>query len=85
MYIEVFQLSHTHTHTHTHTHGLPRWLRGKNPPANAGNTRDVGLIPRSGRYSRIANDNLLQYYCLENPMDRGTWLATVNEVAKCRT
>ena len=42
----------------------------KNPPANAGDARDLGLVPRSGRPSGIENGNPLQYSCLENPMDR---------------
>ena len=41
--------------------------------ANAGDVRDLGLIPRSGRAPGEGNDNPLQYSCLENPMDRGTW------------
>ena len=43
----------------------------KNLPANAGEARDVGLIPGSGRYPREGNGNPFQYFCLENPMDRG--------------
>ena len=42
----------------------------KNPPANAGDTRDAGLIPGLGRSPGEGNGNLLQYSCLENPMDR---------------
>ena len=42
----------------------------KNPPANAGDTGDVGLIPGSGRFPREENSNPLQYSCLENSMDR---------------
>ena len=42
----------------------------KNAPTNAG---DTGMIPGSGICPREGNDNLLQYSCLENPMDRGTW------------
>ena len=45
----------------------------KNPPANAGDTRDVGLIPESGRFPGGGNGNLLQYSCLENSMDRRVW------------
>ena len=44
----------------------------KNPPANAGDARDMGLIPGSGRSPRGGNGHPLQY-CLENPMDRGAW------------
>ena len=51
----------------------------KNPPANAG---EVGSIPRSGRSSGGGHGNPLQYSCLENPMDRGAWWATVHGVAK---
>ena len=52
----------------------------KNPPANAGDVRDAGLIPGLGRSSGIGNGNSLQYSCLENPMDRGAWRATVHGV-----
>ena len=54
----------------------------KNPPANTGDARDVGLIPRSRRSSGEGNGNPLQYSCLENPMGRGVWWATVCGVAK---
>ena len=47
----------------------------KNPLANAGDIRDAGSIPRSGRSPGEGNSNPLQYSCLENPMDRGTWQA----------
>ena len=51
----------------------------KNPLVNAG---DMNLIPGSGRSPREKNGHPLQYSCLENPMDRGAWLATVHGVAK---
>ena len=54
----------------------------KNLPANAGETRDVGLIPGLGRSPGEVNGNSLQYSCLENSMDRGAWWATVHRVAK---
>ena len=54
----------------------------KNPPANAGGIRDVGLIPGSGRCPGGGHGNLLQYSCLENPMDSGAWWATVRGVIK---
>ena len=57
----------------------------KNPPANAGDIRDTGSIPGSGRSPGGGHSNLPQYSCLENPMDRGTWRATVHRVAKSRT
>ena len=50
--------------------------------ANAGDIRDVGLIPRLGRCPGGGHGNPLQYSCLENSMDRGTWWAAVYEVAK---
>ena len=43
---------------------------------------DLGLIPGSGRYPEDGNGYLLQYSCLENPMDRGTWQAIVNGVTR---
>ena len=46
------------------------------------NVRDVGSIPGSGSSPGEGNGNPLQYLCLENPMDRGAWWATVREVAK---
>ena len=51
----------------------------KNPPANTG---DADSIPGSGRSPGEGNGNPLQYSCLENPMDRGAWQATVHETAK---
>ena len=48
---------------------MTQWL--KNPPAIAGDVRDVGLIPELERPPEVGNDNLLQESCLENPMDRG--------------
>ena len=52
----------------------------KNPPANPGDVRDVGSIPGSGRSPGGGNGKPLRYSCLENPMDRGTWWATVPRV-----
>ena len=57
----------------------------KDPPAKAGDVRDVGLIPGSGRSSGGGHGNLLQYSCLENPMDRGAWCSTVHGAAKSQT
>ena len=57
----------------------------KKPPANAGDIRDVGLIPGSGRSPGEGNAKPLQYSCLENPMDRGARRATVHRVAKIQT
>ena len=50
--------------------------------ANVGNSRDAGWIPGSGRSLAEGNGNPLQYSCLENPMDRGAWRATVHRVAE---
>ena len=52
----------------------------KNPPANAGDIGDAGLIPGSERSPGSGNGNPLQYSCLENSMDRGAWQATVHGV-----
>ena len=57
----------------------------KNPPAKAGDIRDVGSIPGSGRSPGEGNGNPLQYSCLENALDRGAWWATVYRVAKKQT
>jgi len=56
-----------------------RWLSGKESTCNAG---DIGLIPGSGRSHGEGNGNPFQYSCLENPMDRGTWQATVHDLRK---
>ena len=53
----------------------------KNLPTNA---EDSGLIPGSGRSPGGGNGNPLQYSCLENPMDKGAWWATVHEIARVR-
>ena len=57
----------------------------KNPPANAGDMRDTGSIPGSGRFPGEEHSNSLQCSCLENPMDRGAWQATVHSVSKSQT
>ena len=57
----------------------------KNPTANAGDIRDSSLIPRLGRSPGEGHGNPLQHSCLENPMDRGAWWATVHGVAKLDT
>ena len=57
----------------------------KNLPASAGDIRDVGLIPGSGRSPAGGHGNPLQYSCPENPMDRGAWQATFLRDAKSRT
>ena len=60
-------------------------LEVKNPPANAGDKRDVGSIPGLGRSPNEGNGNPLLYFCLENPRDRAVWWAAVQRVAKSST
>ena len=57
----------------------------KNRAANAGDIRDTGLIPVLGGPPGGGNVSLLYYSCLENPMDRGAWRATVHRVAQSQT
>ena len=57
----------------------------KNLPASAGEVRDTGSIPGLGRSPGGEHGNPLQYSCLESPMDRGAWWATVHGVTKSRT
>ena len=57
----------------------------KNLPANAGDIRDTGSIPGLGRSPGGGNGNPFQYSCLENPMDRGAWRATVHGVTQSQT
>ena len=57
----------------------------KNPPANAGDMKDIGSIPRSERSPGGGHSNPLQYSCLENPMDKGAWQVKVYRVTKSWT
>ena len=57
----------------------------KNPPADAGDIRDVGSTPGLGRYPGGVHGNPLQYSCLENTMDRGALWTIVHRVAKSQT
>ena len=57
----------------------------KNLPANAGDIRDMGLIPGLGRSPGGGHGNTLQYFCLQNPMDRGAWGAAVHGITKSQT
>ena len=59
-------------------------LTGFTGPANVEDIKDTSLIPGSGRFSGGGHDNPFQHSCLENPMDRGAWRATVYRVAKSR-
>ena len=54
----------------------------KNPPANARDIREVDSIPGLGRSPAGGHSNPLQYSCLENPMERGDWWATVHRVVR---
>ena len=57
----------------------------KNLPASVGDVRDPGSVPGSGRSPGGGHGNSLEYSCLENPMDRGAWRATVHVVTKSQT
>ena len=80
------QLSHKKDlHHSTGSLGLPRWLGGKkkkNPPANAGDIRDLGSIPGSGRFPWRRAWQPIQCSCLENPMDRRACQATVHRITQ---
>ena len=65
--------------------GFPGGSVVKNLPANAGDARDKGLIPGSGRSPGEGAGNPLQYSCLENSVDRGAWQTTVHGAAKSQT
>ena len=65
--------------------GFPGGAVARNPPANAGDTRDAGSTPGLGRSPGVGNSNPLQFSCLKNPLDRGAWWATVHRVAKSWT
>ena len=65
--------------------GFPGGTMVKTPSANAGDPRDTGSIPGPGRSPGAGNGNLFQYSCLENPMERGDWRATVHGVSRSQT
>ena len=79
-----FALTPVYVHKHMHT-GFPGGTGGKEPACKCRRHRDMGSIPASGRSPGGGNGNTLQYSCLENPMDRGAWQATVHRVAKSQT
>ena len=62
--------------------GLPQWLSDKEFACKEGDAGDAGLIIRSGKSPEGGHDNPLKCPCLENPMDRGMWSATVHRVAE---
>ena len=64
---------------------LPGGALVRNLSANAGDARDTGLVPGSGRSHGGGNGNPLQYSCLGNPMDRGAWRAIVHWVEESQT
>ena len=64
---------------------FPGGASAKKSPANAGDIRDAGSVPGSGRSPGGGHGNPLQYSYLENPMDRGAWWATVHTVTKSWT
>ena len=68
-----------HVQTYILGYWPPWWLRGKESSANTG---DIASIPGSERFPGEGNGHLLQYSCLGNPMDRGTWQATILGVTK---
>ena len=76
---------YTYIHTHKYIRISQVVLVVKNPPTDAGDIRDVGLIPGSGRSSGGGHGSPLQYSCLENPMDREAQGSTVHGVAKSLT
>ena len=64
---------------------LPQWLRGRESACDAENAGDAGSIPGSGRSPGGGYGNPIQYCCLENPMDRGAWQATIHRVTESDT
>ena len=71
-------LKRIYIYTHTHIWGFPGGTVVKHPPDNAGDAKDMGLIPEWGRSPGRGSDNPLQYSWLKNSMDRGAWRATVH-------
>ena len=67
------------------SHGFPCWLHSKESTCNAGAVGDTGSSPGSERAPGGEYGHPVQYSCLENPMDRGAWWATVHRVAKSQT
>jgi len=65
--------------------GLSWWLSGRESACNAGAAVDADSIPGSGRLPEGGHSNTLPYSCLENPMNRGAWQATVHRVAESDT
>ena len=76
IYLEFFCKGDLHFYPH---------VLDKESACNAGDTRDTGSVAELGRFPGGGNGNLLWYFCLENPMDRGVWQTTVHRVAKSQT
>ena len=85
MLVSGVQLSDSVIYIYRHVGASQVMLVVKNLSANAGDIRDVGWIPGLGRSPGEGNGYPLQFPCLENPMDRGAWKATVHGVAKSWT
>ena len=68
----------------TMLYGLPAGASGKEPPAHAGDIRDTGSIPGLERSPRVGDGSLLQYSCLENPVDKEAWRPTVHGLQRVR-
>ena len=83
--IDILQNHFWMSYSVTGRRGLPWWLSGKESAYNAGGPGDMGLISGLGRSPGRGQDNPLHYSCLENPMDRGVWWATVHSVSKSQT
>ena len=81
MYLLLFQLTNIASYTVIYRASQVA-LMVKNLPAYAGDIRDVGWVPWSGRSPRGGHDNPLQYSCLENPMNRGAWWTVAHRVTK---
>ena len=82
MHTQTYTLTHTHIHPYT---GLPGAASGKEHGCNAGDVRDLGSVPGSGRPPGGGHSNPPPYSCLENPTDRGAWRATVHGVTESWT
>ena len=82
---KIYPHTHTHTHTHIYIPTLVGFPGGSEVKASACKAGDMGSVPGSGRSPGEGNGNPLQYSCLENPIDRGPWWATVHGVAKSQT
>ena len=88
--MHMYTITHTYTHSleigkkklHSHIIHLGFFPDGSDGKESACDADDLGSIPGSGRFLGGGHGNPLQYPCLENPMDRGAWWATVHGVTK---